>query len=78
MTHSFITTIFYAMAIAHALTDRIIAPFLQSIFAELVGEAPVSAGLSLAVADVKPTVKAPVKSAPRPARRRKPSAKSAA
>ena len=79
--NTFITVLFYIAAIAHCLTSRVIAPYLQAIFNELAADAyaPASAPAVLAVA--APPVKEPATKAPftpRPARRRKSSAKVAA
>ena len=71
----------WSIAIAHVLTDRVIAPYLLSIFNELAADVPVTAAPTLTVAVTE--VQAPVKEAaatkpPRPARRRKSSARAVA
>ena len=76
--NSFITVLFYGIAIVHCLTDRVIAPYLQAIFDELTADAPAMASTSPALTVAAPPVKAPATKAPatpRPARRRKSSAK---
>ncbi len=79
MTNQLMTTLMWAIAIAHVLTDRILWPFIQSAFTELTTETPAAVSppvLTVAVTEApvkEPATKAPV--TPRPARRRKSSAK---
>ena len=76
--NTIITLLFYAAAVCHCLTSRLIAPFLKAIFTELTADVEASAPPVLAVAaPVKePATKAPA--TPRPARRRRSTAKVAA
>ena len=79
--NSFITVLFYGIAIVHCLTDRVIAPYLQAIFNELAGETPVTATAVPVLTVAEPPAKAPATkpaAKPRPARRRKSTAKVAA
>ena len=78
--NTIITVLFYAVAICHCLTSKLIAPFLKAIFAELTEPMLVSTdvlpALPVAVTDVATPVAAPA--TPRPARRRRSTAKAAA
>ena len=74
--NALITVLFYGIAVVHCLTDRVIAPYLQAIFAELTDDAPVMATASPVLTVAAPAVKAPA--TPRPARRRRSTAKVAA
>ena len=78
--NSFITVLFYAAAICHCLSSRLIAPFLKAIFTELtepmLDSTDVLPTLTVAVTDVATPVVATAK--PRAARSRKSSAKVAA
>ena len=86
MTNTLITSALWTIAIAHCLTDRVLKPFLLSIYAALIDEAgvipvtsvtvPVAPALVVEPAP-EPVSQAAVKT-PRPARRRKSSAKVAA
>ena len=71
--NTFITLLFYAVAICHCLSSKVIAPFLKAIFVELTEPTADSTGVLpvlVVAAPVKaPSTKAPAK--PRPARRRK-------
>ena len=81
MTNSIMTTLMWAIAIAHVLTDRILWPFIQSAFTELTTDAAVVAPPVLAAAVTEVPVKTPATKAPatpRPARRRRSTAKAAA
>lgn len=66
------TILMWSIAIAHVLTDRVIAPYLLAIFTELTADAPSTATptLTVAVTEAAAPVTAVVKT-PRPARRRK-------
>ena len=80
MTNHLMTTLMWAIAIAHVLTDRVLWPFVQSVFAELMTETPAAAAapplLTVAVTEAPASVEAAVK--PRPRRRRTTSSKAAA
>lgn len=81
MTNQLMTTLMWAIAIAHVLTDRILWPFIQSAFDELTADADVPASAPPMLTVAAPPAKEPVTKAPatpRPARRRKSSAKVAA
>ena len=73
--NSTITVLLYGVAIIHCLTDRVIAPYLLSIFNELTADVPATASptLTVAVTEAPVPVAAVVKTS-RPARRRKSSA----
>ena len=72
-----ITVLFYITAIVHCLTSRLIAPYLQAIFDELTADVEVPASpppvLAVAAPVKEPATKAPA--TPRPARRRRSTAK---
>ena len=82
MSNSIMTTLMWAIAIAHVLTDRILWPFIQSAFTKLTTETNTAiAAPVLTAAVAAPPVKAPATKAPatpRPARRRRSSTKTAA
>ena len=75
-----ITVLFYAVAICHCLSSKVIAPFLKAIFAELteptLASTDVLPVLTVAVTDVVAPVATTAK--PRAARRRRSTAKVAA
>ena len=70
--NSTITVLLYGVAIIHCLTDRVIAPYLLSIFNELTADVPATAAPTLTVAVTEASAPvAAVVTTPRPARRRK-------
>ena len=83
MTNTLITSALWTIAIAHCLTDRVLKPFVLSVYAALIEEAGVTPVVPVALAAApslvvepapEPVIAAVVKT-PRPARRRKASAK---
>ena len=81
MFNQLMTILMWSIAIAHVLTDRVIAPYLLSIFNELTADVPATATPTLTVAVTEapaPVAEPAVVKASRPARRRKTAAKVAA
>jgi hypothetical protein len=82
MTNQLMTILMWAIAVAHVMTSRLLWPFVQSLFNELTTEVPAVVAppvLTVAVTDApvkEPATKTPV--TPRPARRRRSTAKVAA
>lgn len=79
MTNHFINACMWTIAIAYVLTDRLLWPFIRSVFTELTTEVPAAIAppvLAVAVTDAPALVEAAVK--PRPRRRRTTSSKAAA
>ena len=79
--NSTITVLLYGVAIIHCLTDRVIEPYLLSVFNELTADVPATATptLTVAVTDAPaPAKEAAATKPPRLARRRKSSARAVA
>ena len=75
MTNHFINVCMWIVAITYVITDRLLWPFVQSVFTELTAGVPAVVAppvLTVAVTDApvkEPVTKAPA--TPRPARRRR-------
>ena len=53
MFNQLMTILMWSIAIAHVLTDRVITPYLLSIFNELTADVPATASPTLTVAVTK-------------------------
>lgn len=74
MFKQLMTILMWSIAIAHVLTDRVIAPYLLSIFSELTADVPATATPTLTVAVTEapaPVAEPAVVKTLRPTRRRR-------